>query len=95
MKLIVSRAAVADLVRLRAFLVDKNEITARRAVQVLEEAMQSLLHFPDRGRLAGGFGARDLIVPFGRSSYLVRYIHRVEANEIVVLRPWHGRELRE
>ena len=95
MKLIVSRAAVADLVRLRTFLMSKNEIAAQRAVQVLDHAMKSLLDLPDRGRPAGTTGARDLIVPFGKSSYLMRYVHRPETDEIIVLRMWHGREERE
>jgi plasmid stabilization system protein ParE len=94
-KLIVSRAAVADLVRLRTFLIGKNEVAAQRAVRALDRAMKSLLDLPDRGRPTGRSGARDLIVPFGRSSYLIRYVHRVETYEIVVLRMWHGRETRE
>ena len=95
MKLVVSRAAVADLVRLRTFLADKNALAAQKVVAVLDEAMKSLLDLPDRGRPAGSSGARDLIVPFGRSAYLVRYVHRAEDDEIVVLRLWHGRESRE
>lgn len=95
MKLVVSRAAVADLVPLRTFLVGKNEVAARRAVHALDQAMKSLLDLPDRGRPTGTTGARDLIVPFGKSSYLVRYVHRAENDEIVVLRMWHGRETRE
>jgi plasmid stabilization system protein ParE len=94
-KLIVSRAAVADLVRLRSFLTDKNELAAQKAVAVLDEAMKSLLDLPDRGRPVGESGARDLIVPFGRSAYLVRYVHRAKDDEVVVLRLWHGREPRE
>jgi len=94
-KLVVSRPAVADLVRLRTFLIDKNEVAARRAFQVIDEAMKSLLQFPDRGRLVGGSDARDLIVPFGKSAYLIRYLHREETDEVVVLRLWHARERRE
>lgn len=95
MKLIVSRAAVVDLVRLRTFLIEKNEVAAQRAVEVLDRAMKSLLDIPDRGRPTGSSGARDLIVPFGKSAYLVRYVHRPQDDEIVVLRMWHGRERRE
>jgi plasmid stabilization system protein ParE len=94
-KLVVSRAAVADLVRLRTFLIGKNEGAAKRAVHVLDQAMKSLLDLPDRGRPTGTSGARDLIVPFGNSSYLVRYVHRTEKDEIVILRIWHGREVRD
>ena len=95
MKLIISRAAVAGLVRLRTFLMGKNEVAAQRAVEAFDEAMKSLLDLPDRGRPTGTSSVRDLIVPFGKSSYLVRYVHRSETDEIVVLRMWHGREVRE
>jgi toxin ParE1/3/4 len=94
-KLIVSRAAVADIVRLRTFLAGKDENVAQRAVVALSEAMESLETFPQRGRPSDVAGARDLIVPFGQSSYLVRYAHSARADEIVVLRIWHGREARE
>jgi hypothetical protein len=35
------------------------------------------------------------VVPFGRSAYLVRYVHVAEASEVIILRIWHGREKRE
>ena len=95
MKLIVSRQAVADLQRLHAFLVDKNPAVAQRVIAVLDAAIQSLEHFPDRGRPANITGLRELIVPFGRSAYVLRYAHLAEADETVILRIWHGRELRE
>jgi plasmid stabilization system protein ParE len=47
MKLIVSGAAAADLVRLQAFLGDKNDEVAQRAAAALAAAMQSLLTFPN------------------------------------------------
>jgi plasmid stabilization system protein ParE len=40
-------------------------------------------------------GARELIVPFGRSAYVVRYIHLERINEVIILRIWHGREDRD
>lgn len=95
MKLIVSPAAAADIERLRIFLADKNATVARRAVAVLTTAIQSLDTFPDRGRPSGIVGIRELIVPFGRSAYVVRYAHLAQMDEIVILRIWHGRELRE
>jgi plasmid stabilization system protein ParE len=36
-----------------------------------------------------------LIVPFGRSAYIVRYAYLRESDEVVILRVWHGREQRE
>jgi len=91
-KLIVTRAALADLERLRTFLADKNPAAAQRAVAALEQAMESLDIFPDRGRPSSLARARELIVPFGRSAYIVRYAHLKRANEVVILRIWHGRE---
>lgn len=51
--------------------------------------------FPDRGRPAGFAGARELIVPFGRSAYIVRYAHLNRMGEVIILRVWHGREDRD
>lgn len=95
MKLIVSRAALVDLERLRDFLSDKNPDAAHRAIAVLMAAMESLDVSPDRGRPSRVAGARELIVPFGSSAYIVRYAHREQTSEILILRIWHGREDRE
>jgi plasmid stabilization system protein ParE len=94
LKLIVTRAAVADLERLHAFLAAKNPAAAQRVVTALVTAIESLDISPDRGRPSVA-GARELIVPLGRWGYVVRYRHRVEVDEIIVLRMWHGREDRE
>jgi len=94
-KLIVSPAAAADLDRLRAFLVNNNPAAAKRVVVVLARAIQSLDVFPDRGRPSNILGGRELIVPFGRSAYIVRYAHNAAQEEVVILRVWHGREARE
>jgi hypothetical protein len=34
-------------------------------------------------------------VPFGQSNYVLRYAYREQADEVVALRIWHGREARE
>lgn len=95
MKLTVSGAALADLKRLQAFLADNNVNAAKRAVAVIIRAIDTLVEFPDRGHPAGVAGLRDLIVPFGRSTYIIRFAHDHVAGEIVVLRIWHGREARD
>jgi plasmid stabilization system protein ParE len=51
--------------------------------------------FPERGRPSGTPGIRELIVPFGRSAYLLRYVHLAAADEVVILRVWHAREERK
>jgi len=94
-KLIVSRAAVADVGRLRAFLATINPNAARRVVTAVARAMESLETLADRGRPSDIPGARELIVPFGRSAYILRYIHDADRDEVIILRIWHGREARE
>jgi plasmid stabilization system protein ParE len=94
-KLIISREAAADLDRLHAFLADKDQDAAQRAIGIIVGAIRSLDVFPERGRLSGAPGIRELIVPFGRSAYLLRYAYLVAADEIVILRVWHAREERE
>jgi plasmid stabilization system protein ParE len=93
-KLIVSRAALADLARLHDFLATRNPDAARRAVDALIRAVQSLDTFPERGRPSGTRGIRELIVPFGRYGYVLRYSYSASVDELVVLRIWHGREMR-
>jgi plasmid stabilization system protein ParE len=94
-KLVVSQAAQADLLRLHDFLSDLNPDAARRAVAAIANAIDSLDLFPDRGRPSPVPGARELIVPFGASTYIVRYAHDAAHQELVILRVWHGRESRD
>jgi plasmid stabilization system protein ParE len=95
MKLIVSEAAIADLARLRAFLADQNRAAADRAISALIRAAHSLEAMPERGRPTAVHNICELIAPFGQSFYVLRYAFHAEAEEVVVLRIWHGRELRE
>jgi toxin ParE1/3/4 len=95
MKLGVSQAAAADLVRLHEFLADKSPVAAERAAAALMSAVRSLDTFPERGRPSGSPNIRELIVPFGQSNYVLRYAYRAQTKEVIVLRIWHGREERE
>ena len=58
----------------------------------LTRAVESLDMLSDRGRPSATVGVRELVVPFGRSAYIVRYVHMPETEEIIILRIWHGRE---
>jgi plasmid stabilization system protein ParE len=93
-KLIVSPGAQQNLERLYEFLADKNPDAARRVVGTLTRAVESLDMLPDRGRPSATVGVRELVVPFGRSAYIVRYVHMPGTEEIIILRIWHGREKR-
>jgi plasmid stabilization system protein ParE len=93
--IVISQAALADIERLRGFLANVNPRAAQDAVAALSVAVQSLDIFPDRGRLSRVHGVRELIVPFGRSSYVLRYLHDEARQEVLILRVWHGREERD
>ncbi len=95
MKLVVSKEAMADFHRLHDFLADKEPEAAERAVTALREAISSLEVFPERGRPSGIPGLRELVVPFGRYAYVVRYVHLPQRDSLVVVRLWHSREARE
>jgi len=93
-KIVVSRRAHTDLGRLHDFLIERNPETAQRAVEALSKGIQSLLQFPERGRLSAPIGAREIFIPFGQSAYVVRYHYSPKRDAIAILRIWHGRERR-
>jgi plasmid stabilization system protein ParE len=90
MKLAYSEEAVADLVRLRAFIAEKDPSAAARTASTLIARIENLRLFPTMGRaveLAPDPKAiRDAI--FGK--YVIRYTRHPEA--IVILRIWHHYE---
>jgi plasmid stabilization system protein ParE len=94
-QVVLLRRARADLVRLRRFLQPHGEALSQRAVDALFGAAHSLRDFPERGRPAAKPGYRELIVPFGRRPYVIRYRVDHDRNTVVIVRIWHGRELRD
>lgn len=85
--------ALEDVERLRLFLTDKNPTAAARAGRVLQDGAKLLADFPEAGYpMNDGTDRRELFLPFGVSSYVLRYIIDVQ---VVVVRVWHGRENRK
>jgi plasmid stabilization system protein ParE len=83
-----------DLERLLAFLKTKSPLAAVRAVEAIVAAASSLENYPEVGPPIGdGTGRREFVIPFGSGAYVLRY--RVEGNDVVILRVWHGRENRD
>lgn len=82
--------AIHDLERLRAFVESKNPHAARRIAAEILDGIENLARFPDMGlpvtRAPNPKLIRDLFV----GSYTVRYLK--EANSIIILRIWHGKE---
>jgi len=91
-KLIWTLPARDDVIRLREFIEPHNPSAARKAAENLKKATLLLLENPHIGKLVEHRKDRELIVPFGRRGYVIRY--RVEGDEIIILRLWHGLEER-
>jgi plasmid stabilization system protein ParE len=79
-----------DLVRLVDYLDARSPAAALRAYDTLDAAIRSLDEFSGRARPGPEPGLRELIVPFGSGAYVVRY--RVDRDEVIVARIFHGRE---
>jgi plasmid stabilization system protein ParE len=86
--------ALEDVQRLRLFLLDKNPIATVRVAKVLQDGAKLLASFPEAGYpMNDGTDRRELFLPFGASSYVLRYI--IDGQIIAIIRVWHGRENRQ
>jgi toxin ParE1/3/4 len=79
-----ARAALDDLLAVRAFVGVENPKAAQRIFDALVHAALALAEFPDRGRPGRVPRTRELVV----SPYVV--VYTVEANDLIVLRVLHG-----
>jgi toxin ParE1/3/4 len=88
----LSPDAVRDLERLRTFLDQNNPDAAQRALARIWTAIERLQEFPALGIPTKDADVRQIVIRFGASGYIVRYV--AEATDIVITRIWHGREAR-
>ena len=88
MKLIFSKEAVHDLVRLRDFIVQHSPEAAQRVAQRLRGAIQRLVDTPKMGRPVANMSGEIRELIFGK--YVVRY--EVRQPYFYILRIWHGKE---
>ena len=99
MKVVFSRLARRDLVRLRAFIGSRNPDAARGAALRIKQATQTLVEHPYIGRSVvppdnGPIDdIREIPIAFGASGYLLRY--RIREEEVHILRIWQAREDRD
>ncbi len=87
--------ALDDIERMHDFLVEKNPVAASNAVVCIKAAARQLSDFPEIGRpMDNDSDRREVFAAFGAGAYVIRY--RLNATgEVVVIRVWHSRELRE
>ena len=93
MKLAYAVDAIADLVRLRAFIAEKNPSAAARIAALLIERIEHIRRFPELGRPVALAPQPRLVRDAVFGSYIVRY--SVHAKTVVVLRIWHHYEERQ
>ncbi len=98
MKLVFTRLAHQDLVRLRQFIAEHHPNAAARAADRIKTVAQLLTDQPLIGRPVNAPNGeprndiRELPLTFGSGAYILRY--QVLQKQIRVLRIWHAREER-
>ncbi len=99
MKLVFTRLAHQDLVRLRRFIAEHDPNAAARAANRIKTVAQLLTEQPLVGRPVNAptgearNDIRELPLTFGSGGYVLRY--QVLQKQIRVLRIWHAREERK
>ena len=58
-------------------------------------ALERVEKFPDLGRPTEDADIRQIVIPFGAAGYIVRYTILPASGDVLVLRLWHGREVRK
>ena len=86
-------AAIADISRLRRFLIDKNPRAAQRAVAAIRERLVAVNETPQAGRPLPNLDPfRETLIPFGDGGYLARYRYDGSTDTVYVVAIRHQRE---
>ncbi|MDX2277270.1 MAG: type II toxin-antitoxin system RelE/ParE family toxin [Hyphomonadaceae bacterium] len=83
-------AADRDLNRLAAFLIPMSDRAARTRSKQIREKLRALSEAPFKGRGGPAPDLRELVMRFGKSSYVARY--QITDDAIIILSIWHGLE---
>jgi plasmid stabilization system protein ParE len=91
-RLVWTRNARADLIRLRSFLAPKSVEAGARAAQAIRNGLRTLRAAPEAGTTVPWLpdGYREWTIPFGKSAYVILY--RFLGKEVVIQAIRHGRE---
>lgn len=92
-RVIVTEGAAQGLERCRQFLADKTQEAVRRAGQAIERQFLMLETTPAMGRPFPDLQElRELLIPFGDSSYIALYRHAPADDAVYVLAFRHQKE---
>jgi len=91
--ILFARDAVSDIERVRQFLDVRNPDAAQRAMRTIWSALERVRDIPEIGRRTEDDNIRQIVIRFGAAGYIVRYTI-LPGGDILVLRIWHGREVR-
>ena len=87
-----SAQSLADLKRLHDFWAQQDPEVARRAITVIQDALQKIAVMPERFRpVEGKMHHREAIIDFGASGYIARFRH-MPKGDITIARIKHQRE---
>ncbi|WP_206602159.1 type II toxin-antitoxin system RelE/ParE family toxin [Roseateles puraquae] len=92
-QLVLMPAALADLERIRDFLLTHDPDNAEERFLDLTAALDVLTHAPEIGRRVGQ-RARELVIGRGARGYVARYEYVARLEAAFILRVHHQREER-
>jgi toxin ParE1/3/4 len=93
MKLLYSEEAIVDLVRLRAFIAEKDPTAAARIAIELIARIENICLFPEMGKGVSLAPDPKVVRDSVFGSYIVRYT--IHAESIIILRIWHHYQNRD
>lgn len=92
-KILFAPVARQDLERLFHFIQDANPAALGHAADRLKKAFELLQQHPQAGYLLDHLPPfREILIPFGKGSYIIRY--RLDKKTINVVHFWHSQEKR-
>lgn len=93
MKLVIAPTAYQDLQRVYSFIQTESPKALCLMADRLEKAFRTLLDYPLAGYMLDDLPLfRELIVPFSKGNYVIRY--RIEKDPLSIVHLWHSREER-
>ena len=92
-QIILLPGAQRDLLRLRAFLKEKDPEAAGRVGSTIKTALRRLAQFPESAPLSIQPPIRQLHIPFGRAGYMAGYVYDEAVDTVFVVSIRHEKEM--